>query len=137
MSKERVKVIAYWIVRLVAAIILLQTLFFKFTGHPDSIKLFTALGAEPFGRIGLGIVELITAILLIIPRIAWIGAVMGIGLMFGAIGAHLGVIGINFNNDGGALFTLALVTLIASVITFFFNISKYNQLLGIHRGATA
>lgn len=130
MSKERISVIVYWIVRLVAALILLQTLAFKFTAHPDSIKLFTALGVEPFGRIGSGIIELITAVLLIVPRTAWIGAVLGIGLMLGAVIAHLGIIGINFNNDGGALFTLAVITLLASIATFIFNLPKYRKLFG-------
>ena len=108
-----------WITRVVAAVILLQTLFFKFTAAPESVALFTQLGVEPWGRIGLGIAELIVAILLLVPRTAWLGAIGGIGLMIGAIGAHLTTIGIVFNNDGGALFTLAVITLVSSAIALF------------------
>ena len=105
------------ITAVIAALILLQTLFFKFTAHPDSVLLFTTLGLEPFGRIGIGVAELIAAILLIVPKTRGIGAVLSIGLMFGAIFSHLTKLGIVFNNDGGALFTLAVITLVASLIT--------------------
>lgn len=113
-----------WAVRIIAAGILLQTLAFKFTAHPDSVALFSQLGVEPFGRIGLGIAELITAILLLIPRTAWLGALSTIGLMAGAILTHVFVIGINFNNDGGALFTLAVTTLVAAGIALYLHRSE-------------
>ena len=100
-----------WAAQIISAIILAQTLFFKFTAAPESVALFTKLGVEPFGRIGAGVMELITAILLLIPRKAWIGAIFGIMTMGGAIMAHLTVIGIESNGDGGELFFLALVTL--------------------------
>ncbi len=100
-----------WTAQIVAAIILAQTLFFKFTAAPESVALFTKLGVEPFGRIGAGMMELITVILLLIPRKAWIGAIFGIMTMGGAIMAHLTVIGIESNGDGGFLFFLALITL--------------------------
>lgn len=100
-----------WAAQIIAAIILAQTLFFKFTAAPESVALFTKLGVEPFGRIGAGIMELITVILLLIPRRAWLGAIFGIMTMGGAIMAHLTVIGIESNGDGGELFFLALITL--------------------------
>jgi uncharacterized membrane protein YphA (DoxX/SURF4 family) len=100
-----------WAAQLIAAIILAQTLFFKFTAAPESVALFTKLGVEPYGRIGAGIMELITVILLLIPRKAWLGAIFGIMTMGGAIMAHLTVIGIESNGDGGYLFFLALTTL--------------------------
>jgi len=103
-----------WVLRLIAAIILLQTLYYKFGGAPESVHIFTVLGVEPWGRIGLGVFELITAILLLIPSTVWIGAGLGIGLMLGAIGAHVTLLGIEVQGDGGTLFLLALVTLIAS-----------------------
>lgn len=111
---------------IIAAIILLQTLFFKFTAHPDSVMLFTTLGVEPWGRIGLGIVELITAILLIYPRTTAIGSVLGLGIISGAIFSHLFIIGIVFNNDGGALFMLALAVFISCLIVA---IMKKDELL--------
>ena len=98
----------------IAALILLQTLFFKFTGHPDSVHIFQTLGVEPFGRIGLGIVELITAILLIYPRTRGIGGLLGVGILSGALFSHLAILGIEVQGDGGTLFILAVVTFLAS-----------------------
>jgi uncharacterized membrane protein YphA (DoxX/SURF4 family) len=101
-----------WTAQILAAIILGQTLFFKFTGAAESVELFTKLGVEPFGRYFTGILELITVILLLSPRKAWMGALLGIGLMLGAIGSHLLVLGIMSMGDGGYLFFLAIFTLI-------------------------
>ena len=109
------KNVVSWICRIVAAVILLQTLYFKFTGHPESVELFTKLGVEPWGRIGTGIIELITGILLLIPATAFIGGFLAFGLMVGALLSHLAVIGIESNGDGGTLFTLAIVVLVASL----------------------
>ena len=98
-----------WILRILAAIILLQTLYFKFTGAAESIELFTKLGVEPVGRIGIGIIELITGIALLIPRTVFIGAFLGTGIMLGAILSHVFVLGISSNGDGGLLFLLAII----------------------------
>lgn len=98
-----------WILRIAAAIILLQTLYFKFTAQPESVELFTKLGVEPWGRIGTGIMELIAGILLLVPATAFMGAFLGIGLMSGAILSHLTVIGIESKGDGGQLFMLAII----------------------------
>jgi putative oxidoreductase len=73
-----------WGLRIIAAVILLQTLYFKFTGHPESIALFTKLGMEPWGRICTGVIELVTAVLLLVPSKVFIGAVFGIGLIGGS-----------------------------------------------------
>lgn len=100
-----------WAAQIIAAIILAQTLFFKFTGAAESVALFTKLGVEPFGRYGAGIMELITVVLLLTSRWAWLGAILGIGTMGGAILAHLTVLGIESSGDGGYLFFLALFTL--------------------------
>lgn len=101
-----------WTAQIIAAIILGQTLFFKFSGAEESVALFTKLGVEPFGRYGAGAMELITVILLLNARWAWIGAILGIGTMSGAILAHLTVLGIESAGDGGYLFSLAVITLI-------------------------
>jgi putative oxidoreductase len=111
------KIIISWLLRIAAAVILLQTLYFKFTGHPESVELFTKLGVEPWGRIGTGIIELITGILLLIPSTAFIGAVLGIGLMSGAILSHIAVIGIASKGDGGQLFIMAIVVFVCCFIT--------------------
>lgn len=98
-----------WAVRLVAAIILLQTLYFKFLAQPESVYIFSTLGVEPWGRIGSGIVELIASVLILIPRTSWIGAGIGLGVMAGAILSHLTILGIDVLGDGGYLFFLAVV----------------------------
>jgi len=106
-----------WIFRITAAVILLQTLYFKFTAHPESVELFTKLGAEPWGRIGTGVLELITGILLLLPATVFLGAVSGAGLMTGAILSHLTVIGVESKGDGGQLFYLAITTFVCCMIT--------------------
>ena len=107
--------------RIVPAVILLQTLFFKFTAAPESVYIFEQLGMEPWGRIGLGITELIVAILILVPKTTWIGALLGISIMGGAIFSHLFKLGIIVQNDGGTLFVLALVTFIFCVILVWIN----------------
>ncbi|MDR6561375.1 MULTISPECIES: DoxX family protein [unclassified Arcicella] len=108
-----------WTAQIIAAVILFQTLFFKFSGATESVHLFTKLGVEPFGRYGAGITELITVVLLLTPRKAWLGAFLGIGVMSGAILAHLTVLGIESDGDGGYLFILALITLLCcSVVAY-------------------
>ena len=108
-----------WLFRLVAAGILFQTLYFKFTGHPESVELFSKLGVEPWGRWATGVMELITGILLLVPATVFFGALLGIGLMAGAIVSHLTIIGIQSQGDGGTLFILALVTLVCCAITLY------------------
>jgi uncharacterized membrane protein YphA (DoxX/SURF4 family) len=105
--------------RIAAAVILLQTLYFKFTGHPESVALFSKLGVEPWGRVATGIIELIAGILLLIPTTASIGALLGIGLMVGAIASHLTVIGIESQGDGGQLFMLAWIVLACCLLTLW------------------
>ncbi|PLK42423.1 DoxX family protein [Emticicia sp. TH156] len=102
--------------RIIAAVILIQTLYFKFTAHPESVVLFTKLGVEPWGRIGTGVLELVTALLLLLPATAFVGGLVAMGLMLGAIAAHLLVIGIESMGDGGQLFILAIVVLFCSVV---------------------
>src|SRR5437660_9893257 len=99
-----------WICRVAAAVILLQTLFFKFSAAPESVYIFTKVGLEPWGRIGSGVVELIAAILLFVPRLAWLGAGIAIAVIGGAFMSHLTVVGIVGMNVGGLLFLFAVVT---------------------------
>lgn len=121
-----VKNIFIWVLRILAAVILLQTLYFKFTAHPQSVELFTTLGMEPWGRIGTGIVELIAAVLLLVPRTTLLGAITGFGLMCGAIFFHFTKLGINFGGDA-VLFTYALLTFsccLVLIIIYRANIPK-------------
>jgi uncharacterized membrane protein YphA (DoxX/SURF4 family) len=99
--------------RLIAAIILLQTLYFKFSAAPESVYIFSTLGIEPVGRIASGVAELVAAILLLIPRTAWLGAGLSWGIMSGAIFSHFTKLGIAIQGDGGFLFALAIVVWVA------------------------
>src|ERR1044072_2566250 len=101
--------VASWICRIVAAMILLQTLYFKFTGAEESVYIFTKVGLEPWGRYASGFAELFAAALLLFPRTSWIGASIAAGVMIVAIGSHLTKLGIVVKNDGGLLFALALI----------------------------
>jgi uncharacterized membrane protein YphA (DoxX/SURF4 family) len=108
-----------WILRLTAAIILAQTLWFKFTAAPESVYIFDKVGLGAPGRIGSGIAELIAAILLVIPRTAWLGSALALGVMGGAIMSHLTVLGIVVMDDHGELFGLAVTVALCSAIVFF------------------
>lgn len=114
--------IASWATRLIAAAILLQTLYFKFTGAPESVYIFTMVGQEPWGRYGSGGVELIASVLLLVPRTVGVGALLALVTMTGAIFFHLTKLGIVVQDDGGLLFALALVV---------FGCSAF--LVGLHR----
>ncbi len=100
----------------IAALIMLQTLYFKFSGQPESVALFRTLGMEPYGRIGTGIAELIAGILLLVPKTRSFGGLLGVGLMTGALASHILIIGIESKNDGGLLFIMALITWICSFV---------------------
>lgn len=114
-----IKNVFSWLLRIAAAIILLQTLYFKFTAAPESVELFTKLGVEPWGRIGTGVIELIASILLLLPSTIFLGALLGVGLMGGAIASHLTIIGIASKGDGGQLFLLAIIVMVCCLIVLF------------------
>jgi len=107
--------------RIVVAIILIQTLRFNFTAHPDSVYIFTSLGLEPYGRIAIGVLELISAILILIRKTVWLGSLLALGTIFGAILIHLTLLGIEINRDGGSLYYLGLVVFIISFILLWMN----------------
>ena len=118
-----------WIVRIVAAVILLQTLYFKFSGADESVYIFSTLGIEPYGRIGSGIAELIAAILILVPRTTLLGALLGLGVISVALLSHLFVLGIEVQNDGGTLFILAIITFLCCIYLVFQNSNKFSDLL--------
>ena len=120
---SRAQTVLSWVLQLAVAGILLQTLFFKFTGAEESVYIFSTVGrflhitgVEPWGRIGSGVLELIASILLIVPATASLGAILTMAVMAGAILSHLFVLGIEVKGDGGLLFTLALAAFIGSAI---------------------
>lgn len=102
-----------WLLRLIAAVIMLQTLYFKFTASEESVYIFTTVGMEPWGRIGSGVAELIASVLILYPRTTWLGASLGIGVMSGALFFHLTKLGIVVKNDGGQLFIYALLVFLS------------------------
>ena len=124
MSLGKTQKIISWVLQIIVAAVLFQTLFFKFTGSEESKYIFSKLGsilpgAEPWGRISSGVFELIAGILILIPRTAWFGALMAMGVISGAIISHLTFLGIVVKDDGGLLFILALVVFICSAIVVF------------------
>ena len=127
--------ITFQLARITAGVILLQTLFYKFSGAAVSIHIFTTLGIEPYGRIGSGVIELIAGILLLIPSQSWKGAFLGLGTMAGAIASHLLFLGVEVLGDGGKLFASAVVVLVCCVLVMIVqkdDILKFaNKNLGI------
>jgi uncharacterized membrane protein YphA (DoxX/SURF4 family) len=121
MPQSKVLKIFDWTVRIIVAVILLQTLFFKFTGAKESVYIFTTLGAEPWGRVGSGVVELIASILLLIPRTAAFGAILVFGTACGAIFAHLTKLGFTIPaiDDRGELFGLAITIFLGSLVVLY------------------
>ena len=113
---SKAQTVVSWILQFAVAGILLQTLFFKFTGAEESVYIFSKLGAEPWGRIGSGVIELMAALLLLVPATAPVGAIVTMGVMAGAIVSHLTVLGIEVKGDGGLLFGLALAAFVGSAI---------------------
>ncbi|GAA4277275.1 DoxX family membrane protein [Aquimarina mytili] len=114
------------LLRIVVAIILIQTLRFKFTAHPDSVYIFTKVGLEPYGRIITGVTELIAGVLLFIPKTIWMGATLTLGIIGGAIMMHLTKLGIEVNNDGGILFITAVITFVLSAIILWMKRREVN-----------
>jgi hypothetical protein len=111
-TRSKPALIASWIAQVLAAVIMGQTLFFKFSGADEPIDIFTTLGVEPWGRFATAIMELVAVVLLLVPRTAWLGGALTIGLMLGAVGSHLTKLGTEVKGDGGLLFAVGLVALV-------------------------
>ena len=120
----KTQAVIIFFLKLITAVVLLQTLYFKFTASEESVYIFQTVGMEPWGRIGSGVVELAAAILLFIPRTAWLGAVLALGSMAGAIFFHLTKLGIEVMDDGGLLFGLACLVFICSLVILWFERKK-------------
>ncbi len=118
-----------WALRVGAALIMTQSLFFKFSGAEESIYIFSTLGMEPWGRIATGIAELIASILLLIPRTTWLGASLGAATMAGAIFFHLTTLGIVVKDDGGQLFVYAIITLLCCITLLVMERQKIQAVL--------
>ena len=114
---------------IVAAIIMLQTLYFKFTEQPESVYIFSKLGIEPYGRIGSGVFELIASILILLPKTRVYGSILGLGVISGAIFSHLFVFGIEVQDDGGTLFMLALAVFVCCLYILIIEREKVKALV--------
>jgi putative oxidoreductase len=119
MALSKGQKIVSWMAQLVVAFILGQTLFFKFTGAPETIYIFETLGMEPWGRIGSGVAELIAVVMLLIPATSALGALLALGVISGAIMSHLTKLGIEVQGDGGTLFTMACVVFVGSALVLW------------------
>jgi len=121
--------ILLWVLRIIAAIIMLQTLYFKFSAAEESVFIFTEMGIEPWGRIATGIFELIASILILYRPTLIFGAIMAAGIMSGAILSHLTVLGVEVKDDGGQLFAYALIVWMCSAIIIWIEKEKIMQLV--------
>ncbi len=126
---KNLKLIIYWVARIAAAVIMVQTLYFKFSGAEESIYIFSTVGIEPWGRIATGILELIASILILINATAWLGALLGVAIMGGAIFTHLTVLGIDVKGDGGYLFILGVIVLLCCTVILLYNKQKLTSVL--------
>jgi hypothetical protein len=115
----RAELLVSWVCRVIAAVIMIETLFFKFTGAPESVYIFSRMNLEPWWRYGQGIWELLASLLLLTPRYAWAGAILTLGAMGAAILSHLTVLGIAIQGDRGLLFGMALVTFACGLVTTY------------------
>ncbi len=123
-----------WVLRLAVAVILVQTLYFKFTGAPESVYIFETVGMEPWGRYGSGVGELIAAILILVPSTVWLGAAMALGTISGAIFFHLTKLGIEVMGDGGLLFGLAAVVFIFSALLLLIHRAQWMAVIAKFTG---
>lgn len=133
MEPTKAFLIASWSFRLVAAVILFQTLFFKFTGAKESVYIFSTLGVEPWGRIVSGLVEAIAVVLLLVPATAFLGAMLSLGTISGAIVSHLAVLGIAIPavGDKGELFGLAVIVFVCSAAAAFLHRGQFQTLTAL------
>jgi uncharacterized membrane protein YphA (DoxX/SURF4 family) len=126
--------IVSWVLRLAVAAILVQTLYFKFSGAPESVYIFETVGMEPWGRYGSGVGELIAAILILVPSTVWLGAAMALGTISGAIFFHLTKLGIEIMGDGGLLFGLAVVVFVFSALLLLIHREQWMAVLAKFTG---
>ena len=131
--REQVKYYLERVMSFLAAIVLIQTLYFKFTNALESVYIFSQLGMEPYGRLGTGVIELIIGVLLLFRSTSLLGSILAIGIISGAIFSHLFVLGIVVQNDGGLLFGLALTVFVSSFVSVFIQRDKLLKMIKTKR----
>jgi len=129
MKRKEISYILERVLSLIAAMILLQTLFYKFTASPVSVHIFNLLKVEPWGRILTGIIELIAGVTLIFRRTSIYGAILAFLLMVGAILSHILVLGISIKDDSGMLFIMAIVVFTCSLSVLILQIEKFKRVI--------
>ena len=89
----------------------------KFTGAAGAVTLFTDLHMEPGGRILIGVIEVISIALLLSPRLSAWGALLCLGVMTGAVLAHVTVVG--FGGPLAMLFVMAIISGCSLVVLLY------------------
>jgi len=109
---DRILKLLCWPAALYIGYILLWYEQYKLTGDQGSVWLFTVLsdwlgihGYEKPFRLGVGIAEIVAAVLVVVPPTRIVGAALALGIMSGAIFFHtVSPLGIDPYHDGGVLF---------------------------------
>jgi uncharacterized membrane protein YphA (DoxX/SURF4 family) len=133
-------VLVPWVAQFIVAVILAQTLYFKFTYAPETRYIFEPLGGRPVASL-VGFAELVCVVLLLIPRCAAVGALLALGVTSGAIMTHITRLGIEVKNpdtgegDGGLLFGLAITVAVGSLVVLWYR-WKQLPLIGRLRNGT-
>ena len=106
-----------WVAQIIAVLIMGQSLYFKFTAHPESVAIFTDINMEPNGRILIGVIELVACLMLLRPASAHYGAILGACTMGGAIVGHFTQIG--WHGERGTLGLMAVLVLVACSVVLY------------------
>lgn len=107
--------------RLIASGILGFSAFLKLTAAPATVFIFQKLGMEPSGRFGVAVLEIIALVLILIPKTAWRGAILGCMMMFGAICMHLAMAQVTILGDHGLMFASAIVVFACCISVLVFH----------------
>lgn len=108
-SRGKAANIALWVLQIGAAAMLGMAGFAKLSGSPDMVGLFDALGAGQWFRYLTGALEVLGAVLLLVPALAGAGALLLVGVMLGAVATHLFIIG------GSPAMALVLLVVVATI----------------------
>jgi putative oxidoreductase len=92
-SRSRVGTIALWIVQIATAAMFLFTGSLKLAGAPMMVGLFDAIGIGQWFRYLTGGIEVVSALLLLVPSLAFFGALLLVPTMVGAVLTHLVIVG--------------------------------------------
>ena len=113
--------------RLIVAIILAQTLPFKFSGAEESIWIFQQIGWEPGGRYLIACIETV-ATLLLLTNYYIFGAIISLSIISAANFLHFTKLGFIVNDDGGTLFILSIIVIFCSLwIVLYWNMQRVEQ----------